>query len=355
MTRPARYQWMTGETTWGSGSRACTFVVSTLLIGCRYQRAFVDFFEDQLVAKKYDWKALLREFMFEGDQPLINGLVSGRKYERIHFECWTDKAPVAHPLIHLGYAYELNSRTVAIEALALSACFYGSLHKYIDDPKYARPSPVQATSLLDILAKVREDKRFDGLYKKRSGDISKVLGEQEDVFLEYFNAWELSDPRKQFEESQQVAVAILAGTDAAEDSRFDFFFVHVLTSSHAVRLLLPCIPATFHISLVRQWWLFTLAVYIAQTRPEIKLGRITDYDVQGRDWKFVLDTALRSSHSMDAHFVKALRSIKVASETWGDGDGFYLKAAVQVADEFERWGGFETSEDDVAHAYPELQ
>ena len=48
---------------------------------CRYQRAFVDFFEDQLVAKRYDWKALLEEYMFEGGEPLINGLVSGCKYE----------------------------------------------------------------------------------------------------------------------------------------------------------------------------------------------------------------------------------------------------------------------------------
>lgn len=303
-----------------------------------YQRAFVDFFEDQLVLKRYDWKALLTEFLFEGKEPLINGLISG----------------LAHPLIHLGYAYELNSRTVAIEALALGACFYGSLHKYINDPTYTKPTPIKSTSLLDVLHKVREDKRFDGLYYHRSGDITKVLGEREDAFLEYWNAWELSDPKKQFEESQQTAVAILVGTDPAGDSRFDFFFVHLLTSSHAVRLLLPLIPAKFHISLVRQWWLFTLAVYIAQVRPEIKLERINKYDLQGRNWKFVLDKSLRSSHSLDAHYVKSLRSMKVASETWGDESGFYLKAAVQFADEFKHWGGFET-QDDVEFAYPELQ
>lgn len=217
---------------------------------------------------------------------------------------------MAHPLIHLGYAYELHSRTVAIEALALGACFYSSLHKYVDEPKYTKPSPVQAKSLLDILHQVRKDKRFDGLYEKRSGDITKVLGEREEAFLEYWNAWELSDPKKQFEESQQAAVAILAGTDAPEGSRFDFFFVHLLTSSHAVRLLLPLIPAKFHIGLVRQWWLFALAVYIAQTRPEIKLDKITKYDVKGRDWNFVSDKALHSSHSLDAHFVKGMFTAK---------------------------------------------
>lgn len=266
----------------------------------------MDFFEDQLVAKRYDWKALLEEYMFEGGEPLINGLVSGCAYERGKRGIGLMSCAVAHPLIHLGYAYELNSRTVAIEALALGTCFYSSLHKYVDDPKYTRPSPVQSKSLLDILQEVKKDKRFDGLYEKRSGDITKVLGEREDAFLEYWNAWDLTDPKKQFEESQQAAVGILVGTEAAEDARFDFFFVHLLTSSNAVRLLLPVIPAKFHISVVRQWWLFTLAVYIAQTQPEIKLERITGYDVQGRNWKFILDKALNSSHSLDAHFVKGM-------------------------------------------------
>ncbi|KAF2682458.1 hypothetical protein K458DRAFT_59101 [Lentithecium fluviatile CBS 122367] len=318
-----------------------------------YQRAFVDFFEDQLVSKRYDWKLLLDEFLFEGKQPLINGLVAG----------------LGHPLIHLGYAYELHSRTVAIEALALGACFYSSVHKYIDDPSFTKPSPHRSTSLLDILHKVKDDKRFDGLYDHRSGDISKVLVEREEAFLEYWNVWELPDPERQFEESQRTAVAILVGTEPPAESKFDFFLVHLLTSSHAVRILLPLIPAKFHMNLVRQWWLFTLAVYIAQVRPGINLDTIKDYDLKGKNWKFVLDKALNSAHSLDAHFVKgkqrhysrlfcllaiaALRSMKVASETWGDPEQYYLKAAVKFADEFGDWGGFGTTGD--AAYYPEFQ
>lgn len=45
-----------------------------------YQRAFVDFFED--IQSSYDygynWKRVVERFMFEGDEPLINGLVGGR-------------------------------------------------------------------------------------------------------------------------------------------------------------------------------------------------------------------------------------------------------------------------------------
>lgn len=100
------------------------------------------------------------------------------------------------------------------------------------------------------------------------------------------------------------------------------------------------IPAKFHTSLVRQWWLFTLAVYIAQSRPDIDLDKINEYDVKSRDWRYVEHAALTSSHSLDAHFVKVLRAMKVASETWNDESLFYLKAALKFADEFGGWGGF---------------
>lgn len=211
---------------------------------------------------------------------------------------------MGHPLIHLGYAYELDSRTVAVEALALGTCFYNDLHKYIDNPKYTNPEVVKSTSLLDILQKVKEDKRFDGLYDHRSGDIGKVFEEQEDAILEYWNAWDLSNPKEQFEESQRAAVAILVATEPPEQTKFDFFFVHALTTSHAIRILLPIIPVKFHMNLVRQWWLFTLAVYVAQVRPAIKLDIIENYNLDGRNWKFVVDKALRSGPSTDAHFVK---------------------------------------------------
>ncbi|KAF2277509.1 uncharacterized protein EI97DRAFT_375261 [Westerdykella ornata] len=302
-----------------------------------YQRAFVDFFEDQLVAKRYDWKLLLDEYLFQGREPLINGIIAG----------------LAHPLIHLGYAYELNSRTVAIEALALAACCYNSLHKYIDDPAYTKPGEFRSQSLLDILNKVREDKRFDGLYDHRSGDISKVLVDKEGPLLEYWNAWELTDPTAQFRELQRTATAVFLATEPPASAKFDFFLVHLLTSSHAVRILLPLVPHEHHVSLLRQWWLFTLAVYIAQTRPAIDLELIEGYG-RLRDWESIRVAAVSGEHRSDAHFVKALRAMGVANETWADdeGDLFYQKAASKFCNEFEHWGGFGTA-DDVT--YPEFE
>lgn len=44
----------------------------------RYQRAFVDFFEDQLAMQfSYHWKQEMEHYMFMGDEPLVNCLIGG--------------------------------------------------------------------------------------------------------------------------------------------------------------------------------------------------------------------------------------------------------------------------------------
>lgn len=44
----------------------------------RYERAYVDFFEDELVLKGYDWKKVVVEYAFAGENPLGKCLISGR-------------------------------------------------------------------------------------------------------------------------------------------------------------------------------------------------------------------------------------------------------------------------------------
>jgi hypothetical protein len=187
----------------------------------------------------------------------------------------------------------------------MASCFYGPLHKYIDDPKYTKPSPHSelggSADLFDLLDKVGRDKRFDGLYDHRSGDITKALEQREEAFLEYWNAWEITAPNEQFHAAQELGLGLLMSTTAPAEGKYDFFLVHVLTSSHAIRILLPLIPAKFHVSLLRQWWLFALAVYIAQMRPDIYQGEEVSTK---RSWKYVLDKALNGPHANDAHYVK---------------------------------------------------
>ena len=62
-----------------------------------YQRAFIDFFEDELVVCGYDWKKLLAQYLFEGDEPLINCVVAGREW--LLLPCGADRPsrPPADP------------------------------------------------------------------------------------------------------------------------------------------------------------------------------------------------------------------------------------------------------------------
>jgi len=219
---------------------------------------------------------------------------------------------VGHPLIHLGYAYEFDSREVATEALGLAATCYDFLHKYVDDPAYTRKAPFSSRSPLELLDKLAADNRFASFSVKPDSEATfdsfeSLFGAHEEELLEYWNAWDLpasdSDITMQFRESQEAAVAMLVATVRPSTHSYNFFMVHVLTTSHAVRILLPMVPAKFHVSLVRQWWLLALAVYVSVGRPKIDLDLIPG-DLGGQSWKYVEQQALTSQWATDVHYVK---------------------------------------------------
>lgn len=223
---------------------------------------------------------------------------------------------MGHSLIHLGYAYELSSRTIAIESLAMAACFYSDLHKYLDEPAYTKPASYSSSSVMEMLDKVAKDPQFDKLFKRPGfSNMDELLAKREDAVMDHWNAWKLSeDPTELFAESQKAATAVLVATHGK--AQYDFFLVHLLTTSHAVRILLPIVPAEFQIALVRQWWLLTLVTYIAQTRPKISMERIEDFPLKGRTWKYVEYQALTSKHAQDAHYVKGKSSPMSLSPSW---------------------------------------
>jgi hypothetical protein len=71
---------MIGENTWARESKNHPSACMRVLRSVRYQRAFIDFFEDQLVSNQYVLSEILDEYLLGGKEPLINGLISGRKY-----------------------------------------------------------------------------------------------------------------------------------------------------------------------------------------------------------------------------------------------------------------------------------
>lgn len=189
-----------------------------------------------------------------------------------------------------------------MEALAMASVSYGDFHKYLDEPSYTKESTYSTTSPLEILHKIAEDKRFDGLFDAPDvGRISWLLENHENLVLEHWNAWVITDPVKQFRDSQEAAAALLVRTVEPGTRAYDFFTCHLLTTSHAVRILIPLIPKKFHISLVRQWWLLTILVYVTQARPKIN----EDIDVPPtKQWNYVEEKALTGPWASDPHYVK---------------------------------------------------
>jgi hypothetical protein len=248
------------------------------------------------------------DFLYSGKQPLINNLIAGRKLLCPSEQVLSNLLVVAHPLIHLGFALELASPTVAIESLALVASFYNHQHVYLDDPSYTKPSPWSSQDPFEVIQKVHQDSRLDTFFQKPGEDNYAPLTEdkeKEAILLEYWNSWTITDPKAQFEAAQRAAVALLVGTHE-QNQKFDFFLVHILTSSHAVRVVAPKIRATYHLSLLRQWWLFLLTAYIGQLRPAVDKSKISSFDLAGRDWKWVADRAVNGKWAQDAHFVKGI-------------------------------------------------
>jgi Questin oxidase-like len=302
-----------------------------------YQRAWLDFFEDQLLPNSYSWQHVVTKYLFASGPsdspnhlPMFNSLVGG----------------LGHPLIHLGYAYELNSREIAMEALGLAATGY--------DPHLAsllgqsHPNPKPATdNLFEVFTRVYNDPTFKSLFE-HPGDsnISHILNTPAllSAVLSHYASWTITNPTAQFSQSQHFAAALLVSTSPELGGHgYDFFLVHLLTTSHAVRILLPFIPPQHHVALVQEWFLITLLIYIAQMSPVVPAPSstiISGYDLKGRDWQFVVTQALEGKHATDAHFVKACRALKAGAETWGDEEQWFLKCAVRFSSEFAGWGGF---------------
>lgn len=189
-----------------------------------------------------------------------------------------------------------------MEALGMASVCYNDLHKYLDESSYTRESTYSTTSPLEILHKIKEDRRFDGLFEGPDvGKISWLLENHENLVLEHWNAWTIVDPLKQFRDSQEAAATLLVRTVEPGTHAYDFFTCHLLTTSHAVRILIPFIPKRFHVSLVRQWWLLTILVYVTQMRPKINEDIETPPTKQ---WNYVEDRAINGPWATDAHYVK---------------------------------------------------
>jgi len=260
-----------------------------------HERAFVDFFEDRLAATGYEWREMVGEVLFEK--------ASGRP---LGYALLGDGGASA---VSLAAAFEVGSQVLGIEALGLAACGWDALarvgeeeHEHEHEHEHETVEG-QTGDLEVVLGRARADQRLER-YEGRSVEQLLQDAEARKLVLDYGKSWSIGDLKKAFEDGQRAATERLFAS-----AGFEVSSSQVLSASHAVRVLLPIIPVDWHIRLLRQWWLLFLSTYIVLGRPEFDSKRITNFALNGRDWRSVTDRALRSKWSTDAQFVKS-ESIK---------------------------------------------
>ena len=253
----------------------------------------------------------------------------------------------------MGFAFEVDSRELAMEALTMACTQYSFFHKYLDEPAYTQPSKLTGNSPTELLQMLSKDTRLTKLPAQIGlEDVEKIFDDHKDLVVEYWNGLDMTDPTKGFEACQEAIVALLVATVRPGTHAYSFVLVHLLTSSHAVRTLLPHIPSEHHINLVREWWLLAIALHIVTGRRTIDPDYV-EKDLKGKHWTYVEDKALNSRWNTDSHFVKgksshpclvvfqltiiACRTLKECSRTWGDVHERYLAAAVTFVDNFNGW------------------
>jgi len=246
---------------------------------------------------------------------------------------------VAHPFIHLAYGYEIRIPEVVTEALSLGCTEYVVCHELLDNPPPV-PSPYTTADLAAVIKRVQRDERFDGIIEMAGTvNFGIVLQNRFEAFMEHWNAWEVKDPVQQLEHCCDLSV-LLAITAGYGDGKYDFFYAHIMTVAHALRVLYHYFPTDKTTSILRQYGFFTIMIYILQKRLPFEIEGIESIETSGRDWDWVTKNALEHRWALDDHFFKVVRATKAFSETYGKKNDFYLKAAIKYVTEFNGWEGF---------------
>lgn len=282
-------------------------------------KSYADFFHEQLTTNGNNWQTKFNEFLLENKQePLINGVIGG----------------VAHPLIHIGYAYELNNEIVGAEALTMAAVCYNYLHKTVDQ---LQPPNSPCKTALEIFHNIRSDIHLPIYDKPGVGNLEKTVKTYHDLVLSHYNQWKINTENidKTIEELFDLSVYVYGATHKSEQIEFDFFLLHLLTSMHAIRMIRPHIDdLQIFQHILFQYFYFAIILYITQLRPEINEKLIHDYSIDNstKNWNYVIDRSLNTALVDDAHLVKIIRALRDAEQVYGNKNDFYLKMAVKTVD-----------------------
>jgi hypothetical protein len=185
----------------------------------RFCLAYRDFFNKELPTQG-DWKKKFFELLLDSanESPLIDAALCG----------------LIHPIIHIGYAVELDNRPVACEALTMTAVCSDSLREMTTKLK---PPTNGKKGALQVMKELRLDDYAPNL--DEPFQLNLVLSHKS-LLISHYNDWQMpADLNKAIEELFDMTVYIYAATHKPDQIDSDFVLLRLLTGMNAIRKVRP--------------------------------------------------------------------------------------------------------------------
>ena len=215
----------------------------------RFCLAYRNFFNKELPTQG-DWKKKFIELLLDDTDgsPLIDATLCG----------------LVHPIIHIGYALELDSRPVACEALAMAAVCCDPLYSITSKLQPPTKGEKKALQIIEDIYSDDHAPTFDKTFQFESAL------KHESFLFSYYNKWQIpNDVEKTIEELFDMSVYLYGATHKPDQVDFDFILLHVVTGMNAIRTVRPYLDETTVTRLLRSFFYATLLFYIVQQQPKV--------------------------------------------------------------------------------------
>ncbi|CAN6654493.1 hypothetical protein TRVA0_027S00980 [Trichomonascus vanleenenianus] len=295
-----------------------------------YDNGYYKFFKakiEEAVANGGKWQDVAKKYIHHPGKNLFNSLVGG----------------LAHPVIHLGYAVEIDSPIVAAEALALAAVDGVETDHFVRETRKDIPTN---SDPLEILAEIREDKTFDGVADRPVHfRLVKFLERFPERAKYYIHRLKLEgDLETQLKTMLQATASVFGATHKDGEPDYDFFLLHLLTSTmETAEIMLnliarELIPESAHEHMLQYLWTVCVYVYINQLRPRVDPSRVTSVTIESipHAWNEAVFIAVGERGHHDEHLVKAIRALLFAESVTKDTTGYYARIAYSFAHRYSQ-------------------
>lgn len=231
-----------------------------------------------------------------------------------------------HSIIHLGLGIEFQQASIIAEGLAQAAVHdhLGTDPFFLDAEKLANESAYEKHNLVDLFEEVRANETIRtaahwddfAVMKMKVGVLGRSLKEMTQLAAKFRVAREEVEERT----AEMISCcAYLAGAGQREgkERKIDFFYMHDVTSSIFLTVLMrqPWISTEDKVRCVEWKCRLDLVWYASCGTPKLDVRNISEYKggpADGMDWD-ALYKAINAMHD-DGHVAKFVRALKNGEE-----------------------------------------